>query len=162
VRERFGDLGWATPRLLDGLDRAGDLYFDQICRVDLSPWSRGRIALVGGAASGATIGGKGNGTAMVEAYTLAGELALAEGNHRIAFPRYEERVAKFARRTQKGGDMTGRFMAPRTAHGIRIRNAVHDNRLMMKLMLRIAADRSTAVDLPDYEALSAASRSPRR
>ena len=162
IRERFGDLGWETPRLLDDLDRAEDLYFDQICRVDVGGWSRGRIALVGDAASGATIGGQGNGTAMVEAYALAGELALAGGDHRVAFRRYEERVAKFARRTQKGGDMTGRFLAPRTARGIRIRNAVHDNRLMMKLMLRIAADRSTAIDLPDYEALSAASRSPRR
>jgi 2-polyprenyl-6-methoxyphenol hydroxylase-like FAD-dependent oxidoreductase len=152
LRERFGDLGWEVPRLLDGLDTADELYFDQICRVDVTPWSRGRIALAGDAASGATIGGQGNGTAMVEAYTLAGELALAGGDHRVAFPRYEERLARFARRTQKGGDMTGRFLAPRTAHGIRIRNAVHDNRLMMKLMLRIAADRSTAVELPDYEA----------
>ena len=57
---------WTTRR---------DLYFDQICRVDISPWHRGRIALVGDAACGATIGGQGNGTAMVEAYALAGELA---------------------------------------------------------------------------------------
>jgi 2-polyprenyl-6-methoxyphenol hydroxylase-like FAD-dependent oxidoreductase len=150
LRQRFGGLGWEVPRLLADLDRATDLYFDQICRVDISPWSRGRIALVGDAASGATIGGQGNGTAMVAAYVLAGELARAGGDHRIAFPRYEQRVAGFARRTQKGGDTTGRFLAPRTARGIRIRNAVHANTLGLKLMLRIAADRSTDIKLPDY------------
>ena len=154
LRERFGDLGWQVPRLLAGLDDAADLYFDQICRVDVPSWSRGRIALVGDAASGATIGGQGNGTAMVAAYALAGELALAGGDHRIAFPRYEQRVARFARGTQKGGDTTGRFLAPRTARGIRIRNAVHENRLGLRLMLRIAAQRSTNIDLPDYPSLA--------
>ena len=86
LNDRFADLGWEMPRLLAALDAAPDLYFDQICRVDVSPWSRGRIALVGDAASGATIGGQGNGTAMVEAYVLAGELALADGDFTVAFP----------------------------------------------------------------------------
>jgi 2-polyprenyl-6-methoxyphenol hydroxylase-like FAD-dependent oxidoreductase len=153
LRERFGGLAWEVPRLLAGLDDAADLYFDQICRVDVPSWSRGRIALVGDAASGATIGGQGNGTAMVAAYALAGELALAGGDHRVAFPRYQQRIAKFARGAQKGGDTTGRFLAPRTAHGIRIRNVVHDHPWGLALMLRIAAQRSTNVDLPEYESL---------
>jgi hypothetical protein len=43
---------------------------------------RGWVALVGDAASGATIGGQGNGTAMVEAYVPAG------GSTAIELPDY--------------------------------------------------------------------------
>jgi 2-polyprenyl-6-methoxyphenol hydroxylase-like FAD-dependent oxidoreductase len=154
IRERYADLGWRVPALLAGLDTASDLYFDQICRVDLPHWSKGRIALVGDAACGATIGGQGNGTALVAAYALAGELAAAGGDHTIAFPRYEQRIAKFARGTQKGGDTTGRFLAPRTARGIRIRNGMHNLGWFMTLTSKIAKDRSTNVDLPDYDSLA--------
>jgi 2-polyprenyl-6-methoxyphenol hydroxylase-like FAD-dependent oxidoreductase len=156
LRDRFGDLGWLTPRLLAALDTAPDLYFDQVCRVDISPWHDGRIALVGDAASGATIGGQGNGTALVEAYALAGELALARGDHRVAFGRYQARVTKFAKRTQKGGDTTGRFLAPRTAHGLRIRDYLHNQQWFLRTTYGIASGRSTGITLPDYEALVSA------
>lgn len=141
--------------MLAALDSADDLYFDQICRVDIRPWSRGRIALVGDAASGATIGGMGNGTALVAAYTLAGELAAAAGDHTVAYPRYESRIGDFARRAQQGGDMTGRFLAPRTARGIRIRNWLHNRQWFMNLTYKVSGDRSGGIDLPDYEALPA-------
>jgi 2-polyprenyl-6-methoxyphenol hydroxylase-like FAD-dependent oxidoreductase len=159
IRERFGHLGWLTPKLLAHLDDAPDLYFDQICRVDVTPWSKGRVALVGDAACGATIGGQGNGTALVGAYTLAGELAAARGDHTVAFRRYEDRLATFARGTQKGGDTTGRFLAPRTARGIRMRNWLHNQGWFMKLVMKIAADRSTNLTLPDYAPVEEASAS---
>jgi len=101
IREVFAGLGWQVPRLLAAVDEAPDLYFyfDSISRVDLWPWSRGRIALVGDAASGATIGGMGT------------------GDHTVAYPRYERLLRDFARRGQKGGDTTGKFLAPRSAWG---------------------------------------------
>jgi 2-polyprenyl-6-methoxyphenol hydroxylase-like FAD-dependent oxidoreductase len=49
---------------------APELYFDSISRVDLQPWSAGRVTLVGDAACGATLGGMGTGTAVVAAYVL--------------------------------------------------------------------------------------------
>jgi len=159
VRDRFADLGWQVPRMLAALDSADDLYFDQICRVDIAPWSRGRVALVGDAASGATIGGMGNGTALVAAYALAGELAAAGGDHTVAFPRYEARIGDFARRAQQGGDTTGRFLAPRTARGIRTRNWLCNRRWFMNLTFKIAGDRSARIDLPDYQ-VNAASPQP--
>jgi 2-polyprenyl-6-methoxyphenol hydroxylase-like FAD-dependent oxidoreductase len=161
VRERFADLGWEVPRMLAALDAADDLYFDQICRVDIKPWSRGRIALVGDAACGATIGGMGNGTGLVAAYTLAGELAAADGDHTVAFPRYEARISSFARRAQRGGGGAGRFLAPRTAHGLAIRNWLHNRGWFMTMTYKIAGERSSGIDLPDYEAVTAASRPPR-
>ncbi|KUL26097.1 hypothetical protein ADL12_33460 [Streptomyces regalis] len=49
----------------------------------------GRVALLGDAGYGATMGGMGAGVAIVGAYVLAGELALAGGDHRTAFAAYE-------------------------------------------------------------------------
>jgi 2-polyprenyl-6-methoxyphenol hydroxylase-like FAD-dependent oxidoreductase len=150
LRSKFGGMGWLAPRLLAELDKVDDVYFDQICRVDAPRWSRGRIALVGDAACGATIGGQGNGTAMVSAYVLAGELAAAGGDHRVAFPRYVERIARFARGTQKGGDTTGRFLAPRTDRGIRLRNYLNNRQWFLNMTFKIASTRSTNLELPAY------------
>lgn len=150
LRERLGGLGWIAPRLLAELDRVDDLYLDQICRVDAPEWTRGRIALVGDAACGATIGGQGNGTAIVAAYVLAGELAAAGGDHRIAFPAYERRIRTFAKGTQQGGDTTGRFLAPRTDRGIRMRNYLNNKQWFLNFTFKIANSRSTNLDLPAY------------
>ncbi|MEV4352181.1 FAD-dependent monooxygenase [Actinoplanes sp. NPDC049596] len=147
LRDRYAGMGWRAPQLLDALRKADDLYFDQICRVDAPEWTRGRVALVGDAASGATIGGQGNGTALVGAYVLAAELAAAGGNHREAFGAYEKRIGRFARGTQKGGDTTGRFLAPRTARGIRLRNYLNNRRWFLDLTFKIAADRATNLEL---------------
>jgi 2-polyprenyl-6-methoxyphenol hydroxylase-like FAD-dependent oxidoreductase len=160
VREHFADLGWEVPRMLAALDEAGDLYFDQICRVDIEPWSRGRVALLGDAASGATLGGMGNGTALIAAYTLAGELAAAGGDHTVAFPRYEDRIGAFARRAQKGGASAGRFLAPRTAHGLAIRNWLHNRAWFMTMTYKVAGGRSTGIDLPDYESTAGGGTRP--
>lgn len=150
VADRFAGMGWETPRLLDALKTGPDLWFDQICRVDIDTWHSGRIALVGDAACGATIGGQGNGTATVAAYVLAGELARAGGDHTVAFPRYQQRMARFAKGTQKGGSTAGMFLAPKTALGIRFRNAIHNQKWFMDMTFKIAGDRSTNIDLPEY------------
>jgi hypothetical protein len=47
---------------------AHELQFDSISRVDLQPWSDGRVAVVGDTACRATLGGMGTGTAVVAAY----------------------------------------------------------------------------------------------
>jgi 2-polyprenyl-6-methoxyphenol hydroxylase-like FAD-dependent oxidoreductase len=150
--DRYAGMGWLTSELLSYVATAGNFWFDQICRVDNPTWTRGRVALVGDAACGATIGGQGNGTAVVSAYVLAGELAAANGDHTVAFPRYEQRIAKFARGTQKGGDTTGMFLAPKTATGIRTRNYLNNQQWFLNLTKKIAADRSTSITLPDYAA----------
>jgi 2-polyprenyl-6-methoxyphenol hydroxylase-like FAD-dependent oxidoreductase len=156
LRDRYAGMGWLTPQLLAYLDTTDLDYFDQICRVDNPQWTRGRVALVGDAACGATIGGQGNGTAVVSAYVLAGELAAAGGDHRVAFGRYEQRIGKFARGTQKGGDTTGMFLAPKTATGIRLRNAMNNQQWFLNLTFKIAGDRSANLTLPDYESLATA------
>ncbi|MET8545516.1 FAD-dependent monooxygenase [Kitasatospora sp. NPDC004799] len=149
VRAAFAGLGWRVPRLLESLDAAPELYFDSISRADVPAWSTGRIALIGDAACGATIGGMGTGTAVVAAYVLAGELARARGDHRAAFERYERLLRPYARGCQKGGDRTGPFLAPRTAAGLRFRNALLNRRWALDRMLELGK-RVSSLDLPDY------------
>ncbi|MFJ8622428.1 FAD-dependent monooxygenase [Kitasatospora sp. NPDC093550] len=153
IRSAFAGLGWWVPRLLESLDTAPELYFDSISRSDVPAWSSGRIALIGDAACGATIGGMGTGTAVVAAYVLAGELARAGGDHRSAFERYERLLRGYAQGCQKGGDRTGPFLAPRTATGLRLRNAVLNRRWALDRMLELGKQVSS-VELPDYEAES--------
>ncbi|MEU6236819.1 FAD-dependent monooxygenase [Kitasatospora sp. NPDC047058] len=149
VRRAFAGLGWEVPRLLESLREAPELYFDSISRADVPAWSTGRIALLGDAACGATIGGMGTGTAVVAAYVLAGELARAGGDHRTAFTRYENTVRGYAQGCQKGGDRTGPFLAPRTAAGLRVRNALLGRPWVLNRMLELGTKVSTLA-LPDY------------
>ncbi|MCX4821296.1 FAD-dependent monooxygenase [Streptomyces sp. NBC_01142] len=151
IAQAFAGLGWEVPRLLDSLRNAPEMYFDSISRADLDTWSKGRIGLVGDAACGATIGGMGTGTGVVAAYVLAGELALANGDHRTAFTRYENRLRSYALGCQKGGDRTGKFLAPATATGLRIRNSLLSRQSLLNWMLKKGQEVST-IALPDYRA----------
>jgi len=146
IADAYAGLGWRVPELLASLEQAEDLYFDAISRVDLAPWSRGRIALVGDAACGATLGGMGTGTALVAAYVLAGELARGGD----AFARYEAAVGDYARRCQKGGDRTGRFLAPRRRLGARLRNRALGTPFLLRRMLEEGRKMPGRIELPDY------------
>ena len=148
--EVFAGMGWQASQLLAALGSAPELYVDAICRVDIEPWARGRIALLGDAAWGATIGGMGNGTAVVGAYVLAGELAAAGGDHHLAFTSYQRLLRDFVRRCQDTGNGTGRFLVPRRAATIWLRNTWLNQRPVKNMMLKVAKDRTEAIDLPDY------------
>ncbi|SDS10290.1 FAD-dependent monooxygenase [Actinopolymorpha singaporensis] len=150
ITNAYEGVGWETPRLLASLRDATELYFDSISRVDIQPWSRGRIGLVGDAACGATIGGMGTGTGIVAAYVLAGELATAGNDHRMAFGRYEALVRDYARGCQVGGNRTGKFLAPASRFGARMRNGMLSNRFLLNLMLKAGENVSSGIRLPDY------------
>ncbi|WP_306324970.1 FAD-dependent monooxygenase [Streptomyces venezuelae] len=152
ISDAFSGVGWEVPRLLRSLHEAPDLYFDSISRADVDTWSTGRVCLVGDAACGATIGGMGTGSAVVAAYVLAGELARARGDHRTAFARYESRLRTYAQNCQAGGDRTGKFLAPATTTGIRLRNTLLSRRLLLNGMLELGERVSSTVALPDYTA----------
>ncbi|WP_327387580.1 FAD-dependent monooxygenase [Streptomyces sp. NBC_01207] len=149
LRRAFAGLPWKVDRLLDSLDTADDLYFDSISRADAPAWSAGRIALLGDAACGATIGGMGTGTAVLGAYVLAGELSRSPGDHRTAFTRYESLLRDYAQDRQKGGDRTGRFLAPSSTLGLHLRNTLLGKPRILSWMLKAAKD-ATTLALPDY------------
>ncbi|MRT44923.1 FAD-dependent oxidoreductase, partial [Xylella fastidiosa subsp. multiplex] len=82
LRERFAGMGWEAPAVLKALEEADDLYFDAIAQIHVDRLTKGRVVLLGDAGYGATMGGMGTGVAVVGAYVLAGELALAGGDFR--------------------------------------------------------------------------------
>ncbi|MEU4290371.1 FAD-dependent monooxygenase [Kribbella sp. NPDC026596] len=150
VREHFAEVGWHVPTLLDGLPTATELYFDSISRVHVDRWSQGRLVLLGDAGYGATFGALGTGTAVVGAYVLAGELARAGNDHRIAFEQYEARLRKAVSATQDGS-RSGQFLAPSTRFGITARNRMLDTRFFLNQMLKMAQKMSNLIELPDYD-----------
>ncbi len=148
LRQRYRDLRWRVPEMLGRLDDADDFFLDSISRVQMETYTEGRVALVGDSAYGNTLGGFGTGLAMVGAYVLAGELATVNGDHRMAYPRYDEVMHPYAKIARKGS--AGPFMAPRTALRIRLRNWIFTNRLMFKLMMKMTDSYANDVQLQDY------------
>ncbi|MEO7049471.1 MAG: ADP-ribosylation factor-like protein, partial [Ferruginibacter sp.] len=66
-----------------------DFYFDPISQIKIDQWSKGRVSLVGDACyCPSLLSGKGSTLAMVGAYIFAGELKLANGNHKTAYKEY--------------------------------------------------------------------------
>jgi 2-polyprenyl-6-methoxyphenol hydroxylase-like FAD-dependent oxidoreductase len=119
-----GGSAWVPELLGRALDDP-DFYFDALCQVRMPSWSSGRVTLVGDAAHCASpTSGAGATLAMTGAYRLAGELALAAGDHRVAFRRYEEGHRERVTRGQSQVGANLRLLAPRTALGIRARNQV--------------------------------------
>ena len=98
LREAFGDMGGDVPGLLDQAERSSTFYFDSITQLRMDTWSRGRVTLVGdaGYCPGPAVGGS-TSLAVVGAFTLAGELALAGGDHTVAYPAYENAMSNYVR-----------------------------------------------------------------
>ncbi|GIF68980.1 FAD-dependent oxidoreductase [Asanoa ishikariensis] len=149
VHATFDGLGWHVPRLLSGLADAPDLYFDAISRVSVPTLHKGRIALLGDAAWGVTLGGMGVGTGVVGAYVLAGELARAGGDVTAAFAAYEKRMRSYAGRWQKGAS-PGHFLAPASRTGLWLRNTMFRRAAVRRLLVSSSTALASASDLPDY------------
>lgn len=153
VAERYAGAGWELPRLLDEMWKAPDLYFEPLEQIQLDRWSKGRIALLGDAAWCAGPGGSGTGLAMMGAYILAAELAAAGGDHRVAFARYQEVLAKAAAKGQWQAKGAGDFLAPPTTAKIRRRNLAYrvmSSRLMAKPFAKLLGGAANAVTLDAY------------
>ncbi|MFE3653230.1 FAD-dependent monooxygenase [Streptomyces sp. NPDC059152] len=155
LTQAYEGAGWRTTELIGTVWDADDLYFDSISRVDVPTWSTGRIALLGDAAYGATVGGMGTGSAVVGAYVLAGELATAAGDHRQAFARYEEKLRPYVTRCQEGGRAAGEFLAPLTQEAITARNAALNDPATLTAMLQEGHEISADISLDDYPSLIA-------
>ncbi|CAH0229608.1 FAD-dependent urate hydroxylase [Arthrobacter sp. Bi26] len=120
--------GWPAPappvlpELLERLRAADDLYFDSVSRVRLPAWSRGRVALLGDAASCMSLFGDGSSLAMIGATTLAETLAVTPEDHAAAFRAYETRHRKASGPSQRGHTLASALLVPATHTGITVRN----------------------------------------
>ena len=121
----FAGVGWEVPRILDAMWNAPDFYFDAQSQIHMERWSQGRVVLVGDAGYGATMGGMGTGLAVVGSYILAGELAAAQGDHTLAFPRYEQLLRAYAAGCQEFATHAGPYLAPSSNGRIWMRNQMY-------------------------------------
>ncbi|WP_433558759.1 FAD-dependent monooxygenase [Pseudonocardia xinjiangensis] len=125
VTQAFAGAGWEVPRLLAAMREADDLFFDSVSQIRMPRWSRGRVALVGDAAyAPALLSGQGTTLALVGAYVLAGELAAAGGDHRVAFPAYERALRGFVERNQAVAHTGGAALIPGSRTRIWLRDRI--------------------------------------
>jgi 2-polyprenyl-6-methoxyphenol hydroxylase-like FAD-dependent oxidoreductase len=151
LAKHFADVGWRTPELLAALRDAADLYFAPLSQIRLDRWSSGRVVLLGDAAWCAGPGGNGTGHAMLGAYTLAGELALADNE--TAFARYEQIMRRPVEKSQKFASGAGAYLAPPTEAKIRRRDATYrllSSRPMTGVFTWLAARTAKTGELTDY------------
>ncbi|ASN51047.1 FAD-dependent monooxygenase [Sinomonas sp. R1AF57] len=116
---------WAVPELPDLEGQVGaarDLYFDAVSRVRMPCWSRGRITLLGDAASCVSLFGDGSSMAMLGAVTLAEALAGSPGDPAVALRRYESRHRKVVGSRQLGYPLAAALLVPSTRAGLAGRN----------------------------------------
>jgi 2-polyprenyl-6-methoxyphenol hydroxylase-like FAD-dependent oxidoreductase len=156
LRQRFGASGWECPKILEALDDSDDLYFDRVSQIQMDPqqgeWARGRVTLVGDAASCVSLlAGQGSALAMVAAYILAGELHRADGDYAVAFQRYQDLFGPFVLSKQKAALRFAGTFAPKSAFALFLRNQI------FKLMaipwianLAVGRDLADSIALPDY------------
>jgi 2-polyprenyl-6-methoxyphenol hydroxylase-like FAD-dependent oxidoreductase len=153
LRERFQSGEWECPQILEALDASEELYFDRVSQIRMDPregsWTRGRVTLVGDAASCVSLlAGQGSGLAMTAAYILAGELYRARDDYAAAFARYQELFAPFVLRKQKAALRFAGTFAPKSKLSLFLRNQV-----MNVLRIPWIADVAVGRDLADNIAL---------
>lgn len=137
LRKTFKDVGWQSPQLLQKMTTAPDFYFDEVSQIKMTPWSKGRVVLVGDACQCVSpIAGKGASLAMAGAYVLAGELKKADGDYKTAFSEYEKAMRTEVLHTQKMGRDFAPSFVPDTSFGIFTRN-MFTNLMFLPFVSRI-------------------------
>ncbi|QKG24011.1 FAD-dependent monooxygenase [Actinomadura verrucosospora] len=154
LTERFAGTGWECDRLLAEMRNAPDFYFDSVGQVRMDTWSRGRVALLGDAAyCPSSLSGMGTGLAMVGAYVLAGELAAARGDHRVAYARYQDVLGEYAAGCQKMGDGVAKLMMPDSRFAVALLNRYYKLLPYLpgkNMAAKIARKTAEGIALPDY------------
>jgi 2-polyprenyl-6-methoxyphenol hydroxylase-like FAD-dependent oxidoreductase len=118
--DAYAGAGWRVPELLDRVRAADDLYFDSVSRIQVPTWSRGRIGLVGDAASCVSLFGDGSSLAMIGAFTMADAL---DGDIPAGLRSYEARHRPQRAIKENSVAYATRLLIPATSAGITVRNA---------------------------------------
>ena len=119
----FARTGWEVPGLLRAMREAPDFYLDSVSQVRMDSWSAGRVTLVGDAGyCPSPLSGQGSSLALVGAYVLASELSAADGDHRDAFARCQQRMQDFVERNQQIANGNAKRFTPTSRRQIWLQN----------------------------------------
>jgi 2-polyprenyl-6-methoxyphenol hydroxylase-like FAD-dependent oxidoreductase len=158
LRERFADVGWHAPAMLAAMDSAEDFYFDSYSQVKMPSWVDGRVVLLGDAGyCPSPISGQGTNLALVGAYVLAGELALAAaaGDAVPGLAAYETTLRDYVERNHKLMPGGVNAMLPNSRLAIRLGhllNRIMTSRLVEPLVARAFAGGQDVFTPRDYPA----------
>lgn len=112
LRSHYGDLGWIIPELLDAVETASDLYFDEVSQVQMPEWTRGRVTLIGDACQAVSlIAGQGASMAMAGAWVLSREIEK-EPDLSTALQQYERLMRPAIADIQQSGRRYAKWFAP--------------------------------------------------
>ncbi|QCI99246.1 FAD-dependent monooxygenase [Agrobacterium larrymoorei] len=154
LRERFRDAGWQADRVLKGLQRAEDFYFDVLRQVRMPNWSRGRVVLTGDAAWCATpIAGIGATLAVTGAYVLANELHR-HSDTPTALEAYERAMRPMVEKGQGVPKIAPRMMNPHSKLGITLLHGalnLASKPGVNKIASKLLAGEQKAPDLSVYD-----------
>jgi 2-polyprenyl-6-methoxyphenol hydroxylase-like FAD-dependent oxidoreductase len=165
LTERLTGAGWRVDEFLAAMPAADDFYFDSTNQVEVDTWHRGRVALLGDAATcGSPLSGLGTSVALVGAYVLAGELAAAGGDLETALTAYQRVLGPYAKAAMQlpPGGINGFAPKTRTAIWLRAKSMNMMNYWPMSALMRKIVNRADAIALPDYSRLSLPVTSSRR
>jgi 2-polyprenyl-6-methoxyphenol hydroxylase-like FAD-dependent oxidoreductase len=132
--DAYAGAGWRVPELLDRVRAADDLYFDSVSRVQVPTWSRGRVGLLGDAASCVSLFGDGSSLAMAGAFTLADSLT---GDIATGLRAYEARHRPLRAAAENSVATATRLLIPATSAGIAVRNAAMRVMALLNTALRV-------------------------
>ncbi|MEC3916133.1 FAD-dependent monooxygenase [Nocardia sp. CDC160] len=156
IRERLTGYGWVIPDILNAMADAPDFYFDEVARVRMPHWSKGRIVLLGDAACcGSPMTGMGTALAIIGAYLLAGEIAATPNDLTRAFDRYEELLRPLVTEIQKGTETQVRLRHPETRCGVAIMHILIETLTSrplspLRALLTRLIGKQAEYPLPDY------------
>jgi 2-polyprenyl-6-methoxyphenol hydroxylase-like FAD-dependent oxidoreductase len=122
VAGAFAGMGWRTSELLGAVTASDDVYLDAVSLVRMPTWSRGRIGLLGDAATCASLLGDGSSTALAGAEVLAAAVAAQPDDLPAALRAYERAHRPLVEVRQRGVRMAAAFLVPATAAGLAARD----------------------------------------
>jgi 2-polyprenyl-6-methoxyphenol hydroxylase-like FAD-dependent oxidoreductase len=154
LARKFAGAKWEVPKLVESMRTAKDFFFDSTSQVHMDRWTNRRVALLGDAACCPTpLTGLGTSLALVGAYVLAGELAKARGDYRVAFDNYEMVMRPYVTSSQELPPGGTSAYAPMSKPGIWLRTASMRwmTRWPMKPLIAGQFAKAGDIALPDYD-----------
>lgn len=122
LQQTYRNVGWRTPELLAAYCAADDVYFDSVTRIRMDCWSRGRVTLVGDAASCVSLFGDGSSSAIEGAATLTSTLTSSARDIPTALARYESAHRTVIRPRQRLVWLASHLLIPKSRVGIAVRD----------------------------------------
>lgn len=116
---KFKDVGWVTPRLIEGMRTSDYFYCQEIAQVRTDTWYKGRVVLVADAAHcPSPMTGMGTTSALVGTYVLAGEITQNSEDLDTAFANYDRTLRPFIADIQRLPTWILPIIIPKTQLGI--------------------------------------------